>query len=373
MATAWAEIDQAAIGRNVRTLAELVAPAAVCAVVKADGYGHGAITVARAAVAAGAEWLAVAHVDEGEALRTAGIGVPILLLAEPEPVDFDRVARADLRVTLYSSVGIKAASQAATMANRTLKVHLKVDTGMRRVGAEPAEVPLLARQVVDSPGLELEAVWTHLAVADEPANQFTNQQLETYHAVLDVLAGEGIHPPLRHVANSAGALAHPAARLDLVRCGIAVYGIAPSTELESVVELCRALRLVARISHVKQVEAGAALSYGLRHTFSVDTTVATVAIGYADGIRRDSHLHGVEVLIGGERCPIVGTVTMDQLMVDCTPAVAAGAAVAVGDEAVLIGTQGQRTITAAEVAERLGTIPYEVVCGIGPRVPRRSR
>ncbi len=371
MATAWATVDLTAIAHNVRSLAMAAAPADLCAVVKAGGYGHGAVEVARAAVDAGAGWLAVAHVGEGEALREAGIGAPILVLAEPEQTDFVRVAEADLRVTLFTADGIAAAAHAAATTGYNIAVHLKVDTGMHRVGAAPDDVLVLARNVVADPGLRLEGVWTHLAVADEPANSFTRRQLDLYHQVLAELAAEGIEVPLRHSANSAGAIAHPDARLDLVRCGIAVYGISPSGELEGAADLRPALTLAARITHVKAVAAGEAISYGLRHTFDADATVATVAIGYADGVRRDSYARGVEVLIGGQRCRVVGTVTMDQIMVDCTPAVAAGATVAVGDEAVLIGTQGDHTITATEIAEHLDTIPYEVICGIGPRVERR--
>lgn len=367
MGTAWATVDLEAVAHNVATLVDLAAPAAVCAVVKADGYGHGAVPVAKAAVAAGATWLAVAHVGEGEALRSAGIDAPVLVLSEPEPDDLERVAMADLRVTLFSAAGVDAARSAAATSGRTIRVHLKVDTGMRRVGADPAEVLGLARSIVADPGLELEALWTHLAVADEPANPFTQTQLGRFQEAVDVLGAEGIDLPLRHAANSAGAIAHPAARFDLVRCGIAVYGIAPSPELAAQAAVLRpAMSLSARVSLVKTVRAGDAISYGLRHTFDHDTRVATLTIGYADGVRRDAFRVGVEVLLGGRRCPIVGTVTMDQIMVDCGEV-----DVSVGDEATLVGTQGTEHITAEEVAERLGTIGYEVVCGVGPRVERR--
>jgi alanine racemase len=365
MANAWATIDLEAVAANVATLAEMVAPAEVCAVVKADGYGHGAVPVATAAIAAGATWLAVAHVGEGERLREAGIGHPILVLSEPESGDYARVAAAGLRVTLFSKTGIAAAA-AAGSDDSPIGVHLKVDTGMHRVGVDPSDVVALARRIADAPGLELEALWTHLAVADEPANPFTRTQLARYRAALEALDAEGIPPRLRHAANSAGALAHPESRYDMVRCGIALYGIAPSAELRDLVPLRPAMALSARVTQVKQVAAGEAISYGLRHRFDRDTTVATVAIGYADWVRRDLSRRGGEVLLGGRRCPIVGTVTMDQIMVDC-----GSAEVAVGDEAVLIGRQGGEEITAAEVADRLDTIAYEVVCGVGPRVERR--
>jgi alanine racemase len=366
MATAWVDVDLGAVARNVERLREIVGPAAVCAVVKADGYGHGAVPVARAAVDAGAEWLAVAHVPEGEALRAAGIDAPILVLSEPGPAAMAQVVAADLRVTLYTHAGIEAASLAAEQAGTTMRAHLKVDTGMRRVGADPVDAVARAKEIVASPGLDLEGVWTHLAVADEPEHPFTVEQLRRYHDVLDELAAAGVEPAVRHAANSAGAIAHPDARFDLVRCGIAVYGIDPSPELAGLADLSPAMTLRSAVSFVKQVGAGEGVSYGLRHRFDRDTTVATVPIGYADGVRRQLSATGGEVLIRGRRCRIVGNVTMDQIMVDC-----GDDGVAVGDDVVLIGCQGDQEIPAAEWAERLDTIAYEVVCGIGARVERR--
>jgi alanine racemase len=366
MAVAWADVDLGAVARNVRRLRDAAAPAVVCAVVKADGYGHGAARVARAAVDAGAEWLAVAHVPEGEALRAEGISAPILVLSEPEPAAMERVAASDLRVTLYSHAGIEAASAAAEAIGSTVHVHLKVDTGMRRVGADPVDAVARAKEVVASPGLELEGVWTHLAVADEPQHPFTSEQLRRYRDVLDELAAAGVEPPVRHAANSAGAIAHPEARFDLVRCGIAVYGIDPSPALAGRIGLEPAMTLRSAVSFVKRVGQGEGVSYGLRHIFERDTTLATVPIGYADGVRRRLSTAGGEVLIGGRRRAIVGNVTMDQLMVDC-----GDDAVAVGDEVVLIGRQGDEEVTAAEWADRVDTIAYEIVCGIGARVERR--
>ncbi len=366
MATAWADVDLDAVASNVRALRQVAAPAAVCAVVKADGYGHGAVQVARAAVDAGAGWLGVAHVAEGEALRAAGLDVPILVLSEPDAGAMARVVAANLRVTLYTHSGIEAAAHAAAAGGATVHAHLKVDTGMRRVGADPVDAVARAKEIVASPGLELEGVWTHLAVADEPGHPFTAEQLRRYRDVLDELAAAGVEPPVRHAANSAGAIAHPDARFDLVRCGIAVYGIDPSPELAGRVALRPAMTLRSAVSFVKRVGEGEGVSYGLRHRFDRDTAVATVPIGYADGVRRRLSTVGGEVLVGGRRRPIVGNVTMDQVMVDC-----GDDPVAVGDEVVLIGRQGDDEITAAEWAERLDTIAYEVVCGIGARVERR--
>ncbi len=362
MRPTWAEVDLGAVAHNVALLVERAAPAEVCAVVKADGYGHGAVPVALAALEAGASWLAVALVEEAVVLRDAGVEAPILLLSEARPAEFAEVAALDLRPTVYTRAGIEAA--AATGA--PLRVHLKVDTGMHRVGADPTDALGLARSVVGHPTLELEAVWTHCAVADEPDRSFTAEQLGRFDAVLDELAASGIDVPMTHAANSAGAIAHPAARRSLVRCGIAVYGIDPGPDLAGALTLRPALGLRSEIGFVKQVTAGEGVSYGLHHTFDRDTTVATVPIGYADGVRRRLGLLHQEVLIGGRRRPIVGVVTMDQLMVDCGDDL-----VAVGDEVVLIGRQGDQEIRAADWATALDTIPYEIICGIGPRVPRR--
>jgi alanine racemase len=361
MRPTWVEVDHSAIAHNVAVLAATAAPAEVCAVVKADAYGHGAVPVAHTVLGAGATWLAVALVEEAAELRAAGIDAPLLVLSEPRPDDLAEAAALDLRVALYTPAGIAAAAA----LDRPLRVHLKVDTGMRRVGAEPADAVALARSVLEAPNLGLEAVWTHCAVADEPDRSFTAEQLARFDAVLADLAHAGIAVGMTHVANSAGAIAHPATRRRLVRTGIDVYGIDPSAALADVVDLRPALRLRSEVSFVKAVAAGEGISYGLRHTVERDTTVATVPIGYADGVRRRLGLLGQEVLIGGRRHPIVGVVTMDQLMVDVgdTP-------VAVGDEVVLIGRQGDEEVTAAEWADRLDTIPYEISCALGPRLPR---
>ena len=357
-------VDLGAIRANVTELRRLAAPAAVLAVVKADAYGHGAVPVARAALEAGAERLGVAIV-EGASLRSAGIDAPILLLSEPPAAVAPAVVEHALTATVYTTAGIDAIGDAARAAGVVVPVHLKVDTGMHRVGCAPADAVALARRITGHPGLDLEGVFTHLAVADEPANPYTDEQLATFDTVLDALAAEGLRPRIVHAANSAGALVRPDARLDLVRVGITIYGIPPAGALAPVPGLLPALRLTSAVTHVKRVPAGARLSYGLRYTASRETTIATVPIGYADGVpRRLGHVGGA-VLIGGQRHPIAGTITMDQLLVDL-----GDAPVSVGDEVVLLGRQGDEEITAGEWADRLDTIAYEIVCGIGPRVPR---
>ena len=365
---AWAEVDLDAIASNVELLVARCAPAAVCAVVKADGYGHGAAPVARAALDAGATWLAVALVEEGVVLRDEGIDAPVLLLSEPPAESMGAVVAARLTPTVYSATGVAAAAAAVGTTRAPLGVHLKVDTGMHRVGADPADVPALANAVREAPRLRLDGLWTHLAVADEPEqDDFTNTQLARFEDTRDALAAEGIVPGLLHAANSAGALVHPAARYDMVRCGIAVYGHAPGPALADAADLRPALTLRSRVSLIRTLAAGERLSYGRRYAVGEPgAVVATVPLGYADGVPRRLGEVGTEVLVGGRRRPIAGTVTMDQFMVDCGP----GSPVAVGDEVVLIGRQGDSEVPAEEWADRLGTITYEVLCAIGPRVPR---
>jgi alanine racemase len=368
VARAWADVDLGAVAHNVRALRQHVAPARLCAVVKADGYGHGAVPAAQAALGAGADWLAVAQVHEAAALRGAGIDAPLLVLSEPRAEELEVAVGLEARLTVYSAEMVAALADTARRLDApAVNVHLKVDTGMRRVGIEPGDVLALAKAIVESPHLELEGVLTHMPVADEPGNPFTAEQVARFDAVLDELRGAGIEPPLRHAANSAAALAVPAARYDLVRCGIAIYGLPPAPVLDGIVDLRPALSLVSEVSFVKQVPAGQGVSYGQRQQTARDTVVATVPIGYADGVFRSLPLAGAEVLIHGQRRPMIGVVTMDQLMVDCGP----GADVRPGDDVVLLGAQGTERITPDEWAARLGTISYEVVCAIGPRVERR--
>lgn len=357
----WVTVDLAAVRHNVSTLLERVAPASLCVVVKADGYGHGAVPVARAALEAGAQWLAVAVVDEGVELREAGIHAPVLLLSEPPAAAFDEAVERHLTPVVYSAEAVEAVETAAAMHGREhVSVHLKVDTGMHRVGCAPADAVGLAQAIVGSRHLHLEGLMTHFPVADEPDRDAdTKAQIERFEDVRDALAAEGIVPEVLHAANSAAALAHEAARYDLVRCGIAVYGCAGG--------LRPVMSMAAEVTFVKEVEAGEGLSYGLRYTCPERTVVATVPLGYADGVTRRLSATGGQVLIGGRRYPMAGTITMDQLLVDCGP----DADVRVGDEVVLLGRQGSEEISADEWASRLDTIDYEVVSGIGPRVPRR--
>ncbi len=366
-----ARVRSAAIESNVRRLAEVAEGAALCAVVKADGYGHGAVAAARAALAGGASWLAVATISEALELAEIGDGdVPVLVLSEIAPVFAAEAAArcpTQVRFTVASVPGIRAL--AAVRPERL--IHLKVDTGMHRMGAAPEELPAVAEAIREvRPNVRLEGLWTHLAVADAPNDPFTAEQLSRFDRALLEMARRGLSPGLVHAANSAGLLAHRDARRDLVRAGIAIYGVPPSRALEGLVELKPALELLSRITAVRTVTRGESVSYGRHWWADEPARVATVAVGYADGVRRDSGQAGVAVLVRGQRCPIVGTVTMDQLMVALDPAIADEADV--GDEVVLIGRQGVEEITATEVAERLGTIAYEVLTSISSRVPRRT-
>jgi alanine racemase len=366
---AWAEVDLGAIRHNASHLKALVAPAGLCAVVKASGYGHGAVAVARAALEGGASWLAVALVEEGEMLRRHDVAAPILVLSEPPVEAMDDVVALGLTPTLYTEQGVEAAAKAVASGGAPpLAVHVKVDTGMHRVGAPPETAVAVARAVADRPELTFGGLWTHFAVADEPGHPFTGEQAERFDAVVARLAGMGLVAPLVHACNSAGALAHPAARHDLVRCGIALYGVAPSPAMaatDAVAGLHPALSLRARVSYVRRVEAGEAVSYGLRRRLERTANVATVPVGYADGVPWRLGVCGGEVLIGGRRRPLAGSVTMDQILVDC-----GDDAVLPGDEVVLLGRQGTERITAWDWATVVGTIAYEVLCGIGPRVPK---
>ena len=364
---AWVAVDLDAIRANVRALAAVAAPAALLATVKADAYGHGAVPVARAAVESGAAFLGVAFVEEGIELREAGIDAPIMLLSEPPPAAAPAVIAHGLTPLVYTVNGIDALAKAVVDAGAPAHaVHLKVDTGMHRVGCAVPDAVALAEMIAARDELEFEGLATHLAVADEPDSTYTDEQLDAFDDVVAAITASVGRPAILHAANSAGLLAHGRARYDLVRAGIALYGITPVDEAATDVALRPALSLHARVSYVKQLDAGARVSYGLRYTLPRAARIATVPVGYADGVPRALGAVGGEVLVRGVRCPIAGTVTMDQLLVDV------GALdVAVDDDVVLLGEQGGDEITADDWAARLDTIPYEVVTRLGGRLPRR--
>lgn len=352
-------VDLDAITANVAAIKEYVQDAIVCPAVKADGYGHGDVPVANAAIAGGAERLSVATVEEGIRLREAGVEVSILLLSEPSVGSAESVIAWDLSATVYSQSFVDAL---ASFASKPTPVHLKVDTGMHRVGATPDDAGALARRITDQPWLQLEGVWSHLAVADSDP-EFTLGQQKRFSSFLDDLASADIHPPIRHLANTAGIFAGNEYWFDMVRPGIGIYGLPPHPDMEIPIPLTAALRLESAVTHVQRLAAGERPSYGRRRPLSREATVVTVPIGYADGYGRG--LSEAEVLIGARRYPLAGTVTMDQIMVDV-----GDATVSIGTPVVLIGRQGDNEITATELARRLGTINYEVVARLGPRLRR---
>jgi len=364
---AWVAVDLDAVRANIGALAASAAPAALLATVKADAYGHGAVPVALAAVEAGAAFLGVAFVEEGIELRDAGIDAPILLLSEPPPTAAPAVIAHQLTPLVYTVNGIDALAKAVVDTGASPHaVHLKVDTGMHRVGCSVSDAVALAEMIAARDELRFDGLATHLAVADEIDSTYTDEQLDAFDSVLDAITERVGRPTVVHAANSAGLLAHPRARYDLVRAGIALYGINPVDEAVSEIELRPALSLHARVSYVKQLDAGARVSYGLRYRLPRAARIVTVPVGYADGVPRALGAAGGEVLVHGARRPIAGTVTMDQILVDV-----GDLEVAVDDDVVLLGSQGGDAITADEWATRLDTIPYEVVTRLGARLPRR--
>ena len=365
---AWAEVHTGLISHNVAIVAQRTAPVQVWAVVKANGYGHGAIQVANAALAGGATGLCVAIVDEGVALRRAGITAPILLLSEQPAELADLIVGYQLTPTVTTTRGAAVLAASASAADQTVKIHIKVDTGMHRVGVAPNEVVSLASFISSYESLTIEGVYTHFAVADDPSHAANTAQLSAFNSVLDGLSSRGINPPLVHAANSAAALANEPSRFTMVRLGIAMYGLRPGP---GVAELCAglipAMSIKARVSAVRWVEAGEAVSYGLVRPLTKGSLIATVPIGYADGVPRALGRTNIQVLLNGVPRSFAGTITMDQLMIDCE----SDSSVTVGDEVVLIGKQGEHSVTADDWADALGTIGYEIVCGISPRIFRR--
>jgi alanine racemase len=365
---AWAEVHTGLISHNVAIVAQRTAPVQVWAVVKANGYGHGSVPVAQAALAGGATGLCVAIVDEGVALRRAGITAPILLLSEQPAELADLIVGYQLTPTVTTTRGAAVLAASASAADQTVKVHIKVDTGMHRVGVAPNEVVSLASFISSYESLTIEGVYTHFAVADDPSHAANAAQLSAFNSVLDGLSSRGITPPLVHAANSAAALANEPSRFTMVRLGIAMYGLRPGP---GVAELCAglipAMSIKARVSAVRWVEAGEAVSYGLVRPLTEGSLIATVPIGYADGVPRALGRTNIQVLLNGVPRSFAGTITMDQLMIDCE----SDSSVTVGDEVVLIGKQGEHSVTADDWADALGTIGYEIVCGISPRIFRR--
>lgn len=373
-----AVVDLAAIVHNYRVAVEVGGRPAI-AVVKADAYGHGAMEVARALAAAGAPMLAVALVEEGLALREAGIAAPVLVLGAAYDDRYDLLVRYRLSPVVFDPSHLRGLAEAARAAGVRASAHLKVDTGMGRVGLRPPDLPAFLDLARRTPEVAIEGLCTHFASADLEDRAVTERQVELFNEAARALERGGASLRFRHVANSAGTVDYPAARQDLTRPGIMLYGYLPFLPRDSRSRLAsevggrlrRALTWRTEIIQLKEVPAGTPISYGGRWVAQRPSRIATLPVGYADGYgRRLSGRPGfgcAEVLVRGRRAPVAGTVCMDMMMADVTDVPGARA----GDEVVLLGAQGDEVVDADELAGRAGTISYEVLCAIGARVPRR--
>jgi alanine racemase len=365
----WAEIDLSAIKHNIIQAKNRVGnDVRVMAVVKANAYGHGAKCVAKAALEAGAGYLGVAIPEEGDTLRTAGIDSPILVLAEPSLNSISIVVSKDLSATVCSTRISEALSKAAVDLGKTIKVHIKVDTGMNRIGLAPEAVPGFIDEISRLPGLKIEGIFTHFAEADNLRSAYTDYQLERFRSLIKILEDKDLCPQIKHAANSAGVYLHPFAHFDMVRIGISMYGLHPCPETKEIVDLKPALSLKSRLSFIKEVEEGVGISYNRTYKTRQKTIIATIPIGYGDGYSRLLS-NKSEVLIGGKRVKAVGNICMDQFMVD----VGSQNGIVNDEEVVIIGKQGNEEITVDELAKLLGTINYEIVCMINARVPREYK
>lgn len=362
----WVEVEAAAIRENLRRIKALAGPRRkVMAVVKAEAYGHGALKVAQLAMAEGINWFGVATPEEGIALRQAGVEANILVFAPLMPEQAPAYCQYDLIATVTTGAGAVALDREAARCRRKMRVHIKVDTGMGRIGFLPEQAGAEIEKLMALPHLVVEGLYSHFATADAADLSYARQQLRTFQGLVTDLEKRGIRIPLKHLANSGGLLNLPESYFDLVRPGLLLYGMYPSPWCHrEKLALRPAFRLKTKVVYVKRVPAGTGISYGQIYHTAKETTIATLPIGYADGwIRKLSGK--ARVLINGEYYPVVGTICMDQCMVEV-----GDAPVQVGDEVVLIGRQGGKEITVEEVAAHLDTINYEVVCQISARVPR---
>lgn len=361
-----AEINLDAIASNLRQVRKLVgADVKICPAVKADAYGHGAIPVSRALLDAGAEMLSVALVEEAIELREAGITAPILVLPCTFPDQIPEIIRHGITSTICDLTFAQELSRESEAAGKRAKVHIKVDTGMGRIGVQPQEALDFAREVSKLPGIEIEGVFTHFPCADEEDQTLTRGQTEFFRAITEALAAADVRIPIRHTANSGAILNVPESYFEMVRPGIALYGLYEGAFAEEQIEFKQAMTLKTKIIFLKEIQPGTTVSYGRSYRASRPTRVATLPIGYADGYSRGLSNKGT-ALLRGMRVPVIGRVCMDQTMLDVTEV----PGVSVGDEVVLYGRQGEEQISIREVAQLIGTITYDVVCSVGKRVPR---
>ena len=358
---AWADVDLDALTHNLAHMRRRVAPARILAVIKAGAYGHGAAPVARALEAAGVDWLGVALVEEGADVRRAGVESPILVLGVAQTEQLPLFRRYRLMPTVSSLDQLEMWLSWARMGGEPHAIHLKIDTGMSRLGLNLDEARAALERVRRSPGLELAGLLSHLADADLLESEHNPQQIARFSSLREILTPAERERVVCHLANSAGALHHPASRHDLVRLGLALYGLDPAGREP---DLRPVMSVRARIVLLREVPAGAALGYGGRHVTERPSRIAVVPVGYADGYSwRLSNR--ATVLVGGKRVPVVGSVTMDMTLLDVT-----GADAKLGDDATLLGREGDDEITAAELARVAGTLPYEVLCLLGLRLTR---
>ena len=367
MERAFARIDRDAVRANcARLKSELTSGAELCAVVKADGYGHGADLCAARALDGGATRLAVATASEAEQIGRRFQHVPLLTMGVLTDEEVDAVISAGSELALWREDFRRLVADRARAHGHRAKVHVKYDSGMGRLGnSDPAEVVALARACAEDPSLELAGIWTHLATADELDSDYFAEQLDRFEEVVAAVKAE--HPGVvAHAANSAAVLRDSRSHHDMARCGVAIYGLDPFQRDPADHDLRPALSLHSHVADVKRFPAGASAGYGRKWKAPVDTWVGVIPLGYGDGVRR-ALTNNAEVLVRGRRRPLVGTVSMDNVTIDLGPETE----VEPGDEAVLIGRQGEEQILAEEVAGRLETINYEVTCAISPRVPRR--
>jgi alanine racemase len=360
----WAEVELGALRHNVGLLCERAAGAELMGVVKGYAYGHGNPECALAMLEAGAARLGVARVAEAMHLREAGVKAPIHVFTEPPPEAIPAMLLHELTPTIYTQPFAHALSEAAAATGRAVAVHVKLDTGMHRVGLPPADVADAIRVLRSLPAIEIEGAWSHLAVADVPDHPFTRKQLDLFADLVEAIERTGAKLRYRHIANSAATLSVPESHYDLVRCGVAGYGLWPGPAFQGTCDLRPVLSLRAHVNMVKDVPAGESLSYGLNYELEKTGRVITVLAGYADGYDRRLSSRA-DVLVGGKRYCVSGTVCMDQFLVDV-----GSATVDVGAVVTLIGADGDQRISAEELAEHIGTINYEVTARIPSRVPR---
>lgn len=363
---AWVEINLAAIRHNLQEVRRLVGPTVdIMAVIKAEAYGHGAIPVAKAAIAAGASWLGVAMPEEGIALREAGLTTPILIFGPIQPNQVIPVVKHDLTAAVCNIESAIALSEEAVRTGKTAKAHLKVDSGMGRVGIGPEAAIEFMRKLRELPGLQVSGIFSHMATADEKDKSYAKHQIQIFSSVITNLKTAGLLPEKAHLANSAGIMELPESHFNMVRAGIMLYGLYPSNEVDrQKAKLEPVLSLKAKVTFIKRVPKGTGISYGQKYHTGQESTIATIPIGYADGWSR-MLTNKAEVIVHGKKFPVVGTICMDQCMIDLKDE-----PVNIGEVVVLIGNLGKESISADKIAEKLGTINYEVTCMLSNRLPK---